>query len=118
MDILTDISGVNFEVWRSFVSMLRSYAAAATLHAGAVRVQTAENEVRVASTAAELAMQFDVESGVVSWTRCGGAGEVAAGRFEILHDGVVSVGGVTRDLDHAAIDLIASVTEGAKGGRR
>ncbi|MFP5227238.1 MAG: hypothetical protein ACLGXA_06375 [Acidobacteriota bacterium] len=105
------------ELWMSFVSMLRSYAAAASLHAGEVAVRSDENDVAVEAAGAELAMRFDAETGVVSWTKRGAAGPAAAGRFEILADGVVLVNGTRRDLDHAAIDLVASVTEGTKGGR-
>ncbi len=106
------------ELWVSFVSMLRSYAAAASLHTGEVGVRLDGNDVGIAAGDVQLAMHFDAESGVVSWTKRTGCSEPIAGSFEILADGVVSVNGATRDLDHAAIDFIASVTEGSKGGQR
>jgi hypothetical protein len=105
------------ELWVSFVSMLRSYAAAASLHAGEVGVRLDGNDVAIAAGDVQLAMHFDAESGVVSWTKRTACGEPIAGEFEILADGVLAIHGVARELDHAAIDFIASVTDGAKGGR-
>ena len=105
------------ELWMSFVSLLRSYAAAASLHAGEIGVHADGNDVAIVAGGVLLAMQFDPESGVTNWSQRTAAGEPVVGEFKILTDGVLSINGVTRDLDHAAIDFVASVTDGAKGGR-
>jgi hypothetical protein len=107
---------IETELWLSFVSMLRSYAAAASLHAGEVNVFVAENAVTIAAGDARLEMQFDPASSIVSWTRRTGSLSSGSGSFTIELEGTVSIDGVSRDLDHAAIDFIASVTENAKGG--
>ncbi len=105
------------ELWVSFVSMLRSYAAVASLHAGEIGVSLDGNDVAIVAGDVQLAMQFDAESGVVRWSQRTAGSEPIAGGFEILPDGVLSINGITRDLDHAAIDFIASITERGKGGR-
>jgi hypothetical protein len=115
MESLTELPRLSAELWLSFVSMLRSYAAAASLHAGEVKVAANENEVTLAAGDVKLAMRFDPETSAVSWTKREAAGEATQGRFELTSDGTVEIHGVQRDLDHAAIDWIASVTP--KGGR-
>ena len=106
------------ELWVSFVSMLRSYAAAASLHAGEIAVRSSETDVTIEAADVVLTMRFDPRSSVVNWTKRGPVHTAAShGTFEIHPDGVLSVDGVRRDLDHAAIDFIASITEGAKRGR-
>ncbi len=109
---------IETELWLSFVSLLRSYAAAASLHAGEVRVTTNENAVTISNGNAQLAMTFDAESSEVSWRKSPPAGAAVTGTFAIQHDGTAGMDGVTKDLDHAAIDFIASVTERAEGGSR
>jgi hypothetical protein len=105
------------ELWVSFVSMLRSYAAAASLHAGEVHVSTTENAVKIASGATHLEMQFDAESSRVNWTKHTTSHGPTTGSCTIESDGVLSINGRTKDLDHAAIDFIASVTAEGKGSR-
>ncbi len=106
---------IETELWMSFVSMLRSYAAAASLHAVEVRVVFSANTVEVAARDAQLEMNFDPDSSLVRWTKRTGP-DVASGSFSIEPGGTLSIDGASRDLDHAAIDFIASVTDSAKGG--
>jgi hypothetical protein len=107
---------IETELWVSFVSMLRSYAAAASLHAGEVSVTSREDAVELAAGSSELLMRFNPESRIVTWSQRAGERETATGTFEILMDGRISIGGTARDLDHAAIDFVAAITA-ARGGR-
>lgn len=107
---------IETELWVSFVSMLRSYAAAASLHAGEVDVLVAENAVKVTSGATQLDMNFDPESSLIHWTKRSGSHPPTTGSLTIEPEGAVRIDGVSRDLDHAAIDFIASVTNSVKGG--
>jgi hypothetical protein len=97
--------------------MLRSYAAAASLHAGEVHVTTTENAVMVMTGGRQLEMHFDPASNRVHWTRLARSGEPVSGSLTIEPEGRVNINGVSCDLDHAAIDLIASVTAEGKGSR-
>lgn len=106
------------ELWVSFVSMLRSYAAARSLHAGEIGVAVTEYAVTIAAGASQLDMQFDPDSSQVIWSRRTASHAPIAGSFSLDPEGRVSIDGAAKDLDHAAIDFIASITEGAKGGAR
>ena len=103
------------ELWVSFVSMLRSYAAAASLHAGDVDVTTAENAVTIVFGRTHLEMRFDPESSRIVWTKRTGSRLPLDGSFTIAPEGSVRIDGASKDLDHAAIDFIASVTAGKEG---
>ncbi len=46
------------ELWLSFVSMLRSYAAAASLHSPEIDVASSENSVAITASDVRLEMQF------------------------------------------------------------
>ena len=106
------------ELWVSFVSMLRSYAAAASLHADEVHVSTAENAVTIASGSTQLDMQFNPDSSEVNWTMRTASQVPVTGSFTMQPEGTIQINGATKDLDHGAIDFIASVTAEGKGSRR
>jgi hypothetical protein len=108
---------LEMELWLSFVSLLRSYAAAASLHAGDVRVSSSANTVKITSGAGELNLHFDSESRQGSWTQCTASSPAVTGNFAMQPEGTIHIDGVTKDLDHAAIDFIASISERGKGSR-
>jgi len=105
------------ELWLSFLSLLRSYAAAASLHSGAVHVATTENSATLTAGNAQLAMTFDPDSSQVSWTQHTPSQAPITGSFELLPEGAIAINGATKDLDHAAIDFIdlASQQRNVKG---
>ena len=94
------------ELWMSFLSMLRSYAAATSLHSAAVHVATTENSATLTAGNSQLAMTFDPESSQVSWTQHTPAQAPITGSFIIEPEGTIHVNGAAIDLDHAAIDFI------------
>lgn len=116
METLTELAGLKVELWLSFVSMLRSYAAVASLRGEEVRVSSERNSVTVSAFANQLAMGFDPDSGVVNWQRRTAQQSSMGGVFSLQPDGVIAIDGTTKDLDHAAIDFIASVAQSAEGG--
>jgi len=102
---------IEIELWASFVSLLRSYAAAANLNLREpVRVEESGDSVAVVAGATRLAMRFD--AGKVSWEKTGPGNE--AGSFEFLPEGRIAVDGQVLDLDHVAIEFIDSVVKGHK----
>lgn len=103
------------ELWLSFVSMLRSYAAAASLHSPEIYVASSENSVAITASDVRLEMQFRPESSQITWQKSAPHHSSGPGRFELLHDGTVLIDGITKDLDHTAIDFIASLTKRQKG---
>lgn len=103
------------ELWLSFVSMLRSYSAAASLHRSSVHVGATENSVAITANDVRLEMQFLSESSQIAWQTISAQHTSGTGRCELLHDGTVLIDGTTKDLDHAAIDFIKSVTEQWRG---
>jgi len=109
---------IETELWTSFVSLLRSYAAAGGLSSGEVHVSSTTQSVTISAFAVELEMYFDSALGQVSWQKRLESSEADSGTFVLLPEGKILIGETTKDLDHAAIDFIASVTESAKGGPR
>jgi hypothetical protein len=103
------------ELWLSFGSLVRAYAAAASVNAGpGPEVEAAGNTIRVTAGAARLEVRCDPETGAGNWRlNCG-----AQGLLQILHEGRVALDGETLDLDHAAIDLIALVMNAATNPAR
>jgi len=104
---------IETELWASFVSLLRSYAAAANLNLREpVRVEEAGDRVVVVAGTTRLTMRFD--AGKVSWEKTGGE----AGSFEFLPEGRIAVDGQILDLDHVAIEFIAAAIDSGKGSGR
>jgi hypothetical protein len=62
-------------------------------------------------------MRFDRIGGQVTWEKRG-AGAKTMGGFEFLPEGTISIAEKVQDLDHVAIDFIASATHGGKGSTR
>jgi hypothetical protein len=116
METLTEPAGLKVELWLSFVSMLRSYAAAASLRGEEVRVSSERNAVTVSAPENQVEMDFDPDSGVVNWQRRTARHSSMNGVFSLHPDGVIAIDGTTKDLDHAAIDFIAFVMQKAEGG--
>jgi hypothetical protein len=100
------------ELWVSFISLLRSYAAAASLNNGATaRVEELDNLVAIVVNEARLQMQFDPETGRVNWRMGSRDNQPITGSLEFLPDGMIAVGGAEKDMDHVAIELVASLMD-------
>lgn len=101
---------IEAELWVSFVSLLRGYAAAAEAHGGmATKVESAEGAVNLTAGRVTLAVECDLGTGVGTWTRRRAGAEVARGAFRLLESGRLEQGGLEMDLDHAAIDWVAEL---------
>ena len=106
------------ELWASFVSLLRSYAAAASLSLPEpAEVSEAAHAVVLVCRSTRIEMRFDPHTAEVSWQRFAGA-DRQTGSFTILPEGSIAIAGHIRDLDHVAIEFVASVTHGGKGSAR
>lgn len=106
------------ELWHSFVSMLRSYAAAASLNSGAVLVSSIRNTVTITVDDTQLEMNFDPCSARINWRKRTAADDPIGGSFDLLAEGAIAIDGATKDLDHVAIEFVALVTAQGKGSRR
>jgi hypothetical protein len=107
-DAIPSVGNPNVEIWLSFASLLRSYAAAASLNGGpAAEIAASEEAIILTFDAARLQVACDPESGAGNWTLSTSNRIAHQGRLELLHEGCIALGGKTLDLDHAAIDLIA-----------
>jgi hypothetical protein len=110
------------ELWLSFGSLVRAYAAAASANGGpSAEIESAGNTIRVTAGSARLEVICDPETGAGHWQLISGETAMTQGRLELLHEGCIALGGKTLDLDHAAIDLIAvamnAATNPARGER-
>ena len=115
MSVPVEESMLATELWVSFGSLVRSYAAAASLNLGEpAEVAIDGNQIEAAAGAAVLSIQYDPGSRRGSWLlRAAGSGQESSGEFELLPDGRVSLDGRTIDLDHAAIDFAAALMQAA-----
>jgi hypothetical protein len=101
------------ELWLSFRSVLRSYAAASSLHNEEItRIEWSESDIILASAAARLELRFDLATGRGSWHLHGNDTETAHGHFNLLPQGALERDGKVLDLDHAAIDFVDLVLKG------
>jgi hypothetical protein len=108
---------IEAELWVSFVSMLQSYAAAASLSsevANKVWVHVKRNTVTISAFAAQIEMTFDAASGRGTWEKRVAERSAFPGTFTIEPEGKIRINGAIREFDIAAIDLIDSVTKGGK----
>jgi len=100
------------ELWLSFRSVLRVYAAAASLHSEeAARIAWTESDVTLTGTETRLNLKLDLASGRGCWHLCVGGAEAAHGKFDLLPEGTIDLDGKIQDLDHAAIHFVALVAE-------
>ena len=105
---------VREELWHSFAVLLKSYAAAASIHGiehGVLELTTHSLNIVAASTTLAVGYFPAVSKGTWSIT---GRGSQDRGTFELNHDGTVILDGTEIDMDHAAIQLIGSLSGAAK----
>jgi hypothetical protein len=100
------------ELWLSFRSVLRSYAAAASLQREEIaRVAWTEADVTLTGVQASLELKLDLASGRGSWHLHATGERAAHGKFDLLPEGTIDIDGKVKDLDHAAIDFVSLVTK-------
>jgi len=107
-------SEIRIQLWDSFLSLLKSYAAAASLHG--VRhevVAVSECEAFVTAGTRVLDIWCYPDSGRGDWA-IGRSTAESAGEFLLNTNGTIALGDSTMDMDHAAIQLIASLTTAAR----
>ena len=108
---------VRTEIWTSFASLLKVYAAAASLHGiEHLVLDLAENSVNVLAGSITLNVAYLAESGRGIWSFTRDGIEEFAGAFGLNPEGTLSLDGEIQDLDHAAIHLIARLTQSAREG--
>lgn len=107
------------ELWLSFGSMVRAYAAAAAENLSSpLQVEAAGDTIRATAGTARLEMTCDCETGAGNWQLTRGQTSVLQGSLQVLPEGRIDINGKTLDLDHAAIDLVASLTTAAANPAR
>jgi hypothetical protein len=111
METLTERTGLKVELWLSFVSLLRSYAAASNLNRSHhARIEEANDFVAIAVAASRLEMHFASDTGQVRWRKQSESAGPVAGTFDFLPEGAISVDGATQDLDRVAIEFVQLAT--------
>ncbi len=110
---------VRAELWLSFGSLVRAYAAAASVNSGpAPQVDAAGETVRVTVGTYSLEMRCDPKTGAGNWILTSGESVLRRGPIQLLPEGRIALDGKTLDFDHAAIDLVASVMNAAANPAR
>lgn len=109
---------LSVELWISFTSLLRGYVAAASLNFDAsAEVVATENSISISAGRTRLEMQYQPATGAGNWS-LRGSSQAMQGRFALLPDGRIELDGSTLDLDHAAIDFAAALTQAAAQSAR
>ncbi len=107
-------SDIRIQLWDSFISLLKSYAAAASLHGLKHEVvDVSECEIFATAGTKVLDIWCFPASGRGDWAIGRSTGE-PVGDFLLNTDGTIALGGSTMDMDHAAIQLIGSLTGAAR----
>jgi len=104
---------VRAELWQSFVGLLKAYAAAAALGGKehGVLVLT-ENSLQIVAAPEMLSVAYYQALGRGVWALTSGS-DMERGTFEVNLDGTISLEEALIDMDHAAIQLVASLTHAA-----
>ena len=110
---------VRWEIWESFVAMLRVYANAASIDRGEFTVTALHAAACVTHEDNVLRLSFDPLNGEATW-RFSEEGLRRQGSFRILESGALSFDGQEKQLDEAAIDWIEALAcvEGSAGEAR
>lgn len=101
------------ELWHSFAVMLKSYAAAASMNGISHGVlELTPHSLNIVAVSTTLAVGYYPAIGKGVWSLTG-QGDQRRGAFELSHDGMVTLDETEIDMDHAAIQLIATLTGAA-----
>jgi hypothetical protein len=116
-------SDVRTELWGSFVSLLKSYAAAASMHGTEHGVLVlSENIVNIFATRGTMKISYHPTLGRGVWQLFRGTDrhqdaeqpeQLDQGSFDLNLDGTMTLDGNTVEMDLAAIQLIAALTHAA-----
>jgi hypothetical protein len=105
---------VREELWHSFAVLLKSYAAAASMHGIEHGVlELTRHSLHIVAASTTLAVGYFPVVGKGTWSVTG-RGSQDRGTFELNHDGTVVLDGTEIDMDHAAIQMIGSLTNSAR----
>jgi hypothetical protein len=116
-------SDVRAELWGSFVSLLKSYAAAASLHGTEHGVLVlSENTLNIFAARGTLKINYHPMIGRGVWSLFHGTDrhqdavqpeQLDQGKFDLNLDGTITLDDNTVEMDLAAIQLIAALTHAA-----
>jgi hypothetical protein len=109
---------VSSELWISFASLLRSYAAARSLNdKQSADVEQKGDRIRIVAGDAAMELTLDPHNGEGEWRLISGMGQQRRGKLALLPEGRIDIDDTVLDLDHAAIDLVASLMNAAASAR-
>jgi hypothetical protein len=102
------------ELWHSFSVLLKSYSAAASMSGLSQGVlELSPHSLNIVATSTTLAVGYFPAVGKGTWS-VRGRGSEEHGAFEFNHDGTVVLDEAEIDMDHAAIQLLGSLTRAAR----
>ena len=99
------------EIWESFVSLLRCYAAAASVPGSEYRVINEDGVTLVEFEQRVLAFHFEPGSGEATW-QLSERGTESRGAFHMHEDSTLEFADEAKELDIAAIDFIEQLSDG------
>ena len=108
--VLSD-ADIHIELWRSFSSLLKAYAAAASLNGMEHHVDDLDEEdLQIEAAGRKLYILFHVPTQRGRWSVVGDGLE-ERGHFQLTHEGAVMLEDRELEMDHGAIELIARLTK-------
>jgi hypothetical protein len=112
MTAATD-ADVQLELWRSFSSLLKAYAAAASLNGMEHHIDDLDEEdLQIHAAGRKLYILYHVPSQRGHWSIVGENFD-ERGHFQLTHSGAVVLENAVLDMDHGAIELVARLTKPA-----
>ncbi len=113
MSAILSEADVHVELWRSFSSLLKVYAAAASLNGTEHHIPNLnEEDLVIHAGGRKLDILYHVPTQQGRWSVVGDGFE-ERGNFKLTNAGAVVIEGSELDMDHGAIDLIARLTKSA-----
>ncbi len=101
---------VQIELWRSFSSLLKAYAAAASLNGTEHHIpDLAEEDLQIRAGGRTLCILYHTHTQRGEWSIVGDCVR-QEGVFQLTSEGSLVLEGAALDMDHGAIELIAKLT--------
>src|SRR5271170_8139010 len=116
MSAILSETDVHLELWRSFSSLLKAYAAAASLNGTEHHIpDLAEEDLQIRAGGRTLSILYHTHTQRGEWSIVGDCVR-QEGIFQLTLEGSIVLEDAAIDMDHGAIELIAKLTKDAGAG--
>jgi hypothetical protein len=109
---------IQLELWRSFASVVKSYAAAASMSGTEYHIpELDEEDLQIHAKGQALYLLYHVHTQRGQWSIAGAHGDRQSGSFRMDLNGTFVFEDGALDMDHAAIELIGRLSKSLEAVR-